>query len=166
MGRPLIDLTGKRFGKLIVRCRAKRTARNGSPYWVCDCDCGNVTEVDSSNLKKGNIKSCGKCRVYNTYEEKDGYMIGYQRNGKKFYFDKEDFDKVKLYNWSVNGSGYVINTSAEYKGKIGFSMHRYLLDAPSDLMVDHINHICYDNRKSNLRLCNASQNNMKHKQEQ
>lgn len=163
MGRPLIDLTGQRFGKLTVRCRSKRIAANGSPFWVCDCDCGNVTEVERNNLKRGNIISCGKCTEYNTFEEKDDYMIGYQKNGKYFLFDKEDYDKIKQYNWSVNGHGYVINTSAEYKGKIGMSMHRYLLDAPDDMMVDHINHITYDNRKSNLRLCNASQNNINKK---
>lgn len=158
MGRPLIDITGQKFGKLTVRCKSDRIAKNGSPYWICDCECGNVTEVEKSNLKRGNIISCGKCRVYNIYEEKDGYMIGYQRNGKHFLFDKEDFEKVKKYNWSVNGSGYVLNTSAEINGKIGISMHRYLMDPPEDMFIDHINHITYDNRKENLRVCTASQN--------
>ena len=163
MGRPLIDLSGQRFGKLTVRCKSDRIASNGTPFWVCDCDCGNVTEVEKSNLKRGNTVSCGKCRVFNTYEEKDDYMIGYQNNGKKFYFDKDDYERVKKYNWSVNGDEYVINTSAEYKDGIGMSMHRYLLDAPDDMVVDHINHIRYDNRKENLRICTQSQNNINKK---
>lgn len=160
MGRPLIDLTGMQFGKLIVKYKSDRKAKNGSYYWVCKCDCGNITEVDSSNLKKNKVRSCGKCKIYNTYEEKDGYMIGYQNNGKYFYFDKEDFEKIKQYNWSINGSGYVINTSAKYKNKIGLAMHRLIMDAPDNMVVDHINHICYDNRKANLRICTQRQNNI------
>ena len=28
-------------------------------YWVCQCDCGNIVSVLSTNLKKGHTKSCG-----------------------------------------------------------------------------------------------------------
>lgn len=58
----LIDLTGKRFGRLVVIERAedhvtpkgkKRTS------WLCRCDCGNNVIVEGGNLKSNHSKSCG-----------------------------------------------------------------------------------------------------------
>ena len=36
--------------------------KNGRQYWECKCECGNVTEVADSNLKAGQVKSCGCLR--------------------------------------------------------------------------------------------------------
>ena len=49
----LIDLSGQRFGRLIA------VEYVGNSKWKCLCDCGNETEVFSSNLTKGRTKSCG-----------------------------------------------------------------------------------------------------------
>lgn len=56
-----IDLTGQRFGRLVV---IKRTEdifdKAGRRYinWECLCDCGNVTYVTTNNLH-GKTTSCG-----------------------------------------------------------------------------------------------------------
>lgn len=43
-------------------------------------------------------------------------------------------------------------------------MHRLLMNCIDvNLVVDHINHITYDNRKDNLRICTLSQNGMNKK---
>jgi len=53
----LIDLTGQRFDKLVVIERVKSTKRT---RWLCKCDCGNMIDVDASNLKRTDIRhSCG-----------------------------------------------------------------------------------------------------------
>ena len=56
----LVDLTGQRFGRLIVVERHE-TANSGHARWLCKCDCGNVTAVTSNQLraKQGATKSCG-----------------------------------------------------------------------------------------------------------
>ena len=54
----LIDLTGKRFGKLTVIERTQNDLSYGSK-WLCRCDCGNTVVVLSNNLRRGNTRSCG-----------------------------------------------------------------------------------------------------------
>lgn len=52
-----IDLTGQRFGKLVVTLEAGKN-KQGQYFWLCKCDCGNTTRVNMSNLRRGQI-SCG-----------------------------------------------------------------------------------------------------------
>lgn len=57
-GCTLIDLTGKRFGRLIVEGRDFDTDSK-CVYWKCRCDCGNNISVKANHLTEGNTKSCG-----------------------------------------------------------------------------------------------------------
>ena len=56
----LIDLVGRRFGRLVVVARAENDSR-GHVRWECLCDCGNATTVWGSNLKRKtrSTRSCG-----------------------------------------------------------------------------------------------------------
>lgn len=57
MGRPLIDLTGMRFGRLVViefSCSIGSHAK-----WKCVCDCGKETVVYGHFLRSGHTTSCG-----------------------------------------------------------------------------------------------------------
>lgn len=51
------DLTGMRFGKLLVLKENGR--KNSRVMWLCKCDCGTVKSIPSGNLTNGNSKSCG-----------------------------------------------------------------------------------------------------------
>lgn len=53
-----IDLTGKKYGKLLVVERAEN-AKGGIAVWRCLCDCGKTSLVRGSNLKSGAVQSCG-----------------------------------------------------------------------------------------------------------
>lgn len=55
----LIDLTGKRFGKLVVIKRTIAPNNAKEVYWECQCDCGNITNVRGTHLRQGKIVSCG-----------------------------------------------------------------------------------------------------------
>lgn len=57
----VIDLTGQRFGKLVVNRKTNNPyPSNRHTYWLCDCDCGQMEVlVDGENLKSGKISSCG-----------------------------------------------------------------------------------------------------------
>ena len=58
IGMNVDDLTGKRYGRLVVLSRGEN-AKNGAVRWVCKCDCGNTTVVYRSALQSGLSKSCG-----------------------------------------------------------------------------------------------------------
>ena len=55
------DLTGQRFGKLVVNniVRNYEQATSDGAYWRCKCDCGGEKIVHRSDLMCGNITSCG-----------------------------------------------------------------------------------------------------------
>ena len=160
----LKDLIGEKFGRLTV---IKRTGSNKykKALWLCKCDCdGNEKEYISSQLLSGKTKSCGclqkenvsKTRKkYNTYDLTGEYGIGYTSNtNEPFYFDLEDYDKIKDYCWSKNEDEYIvtkINNTTLFQ-------HRIIMNARKDEEVDHIFHKNYDNRKSQLRICTISQN--------
>lgn len=52
------DLTGQRFGRLVV-IRKTNVLKNTHVVWECLCDCGNTTYVTSNNLNLGRTRSCG-----------------------------------------------------------------------------------------------------------
>ena len=60
MGK-LIDLTGQRFGSLVVLEKAEsRKVKHGTvARWKCKCDCGKIKVVDGTGLREGRIKTCG-----------------------------------------------------------------------------------------------------------
>lgn len=59
--RAVIDLTGKRFGRLLVLRRDTYT--DDQAYWVCQCDCGTITSVMGGSLRNGLTRSCGCLRA-------------------------------------------------------------------------------------------------------
>ena len=56
---PIIDLTGQRFGRWVVLKKAPPRPQKGGSYWVCQGDCGTVSEVYGKSLRKGSSSSCG-----------------------------------------------------------------------------------------------------------
>lgn len=53
-----LDLTGQRFGKLVV-LKKEGKDNSGHSTWLCQCDCGNLKVARGSHLKRGYIQSCG-----------------------------------------------------------------------------------------------------------
>ena len=53
----LIDLSGKRFGRLTVLYRTNNV--NNRVFWHCLCDCGNEKDIAARHLSGGSINSCG-----------------------------------------------------------------------------------------------------------
>ena len=55
------DLTGERFGRLVVLCDDGTRDKHRNVMWKCQCDCGNIKYVRTIHLthKKHPVRSCG-----------------------------------------------------------------------------------------------------------
>lgn len=97
-------------------------------------------------------------KKYNKYDlDSCKYGVGYTTKQEKFYFDIEDYDKIKKFCWfKDNSTGYIRSRLPISGTKI--SLHRIVMGAEHDEIIDHINHDLSDNRKSNLRKCTKAQN--------
>ena len=57
---PRFWILGERFGKWVVtKYRPDLQGSNGASMWDVTCDCGNTSQRDSYNLRKGNTTHCG-----------------------------------------------------------------------------------------------------------
>lgn len=155
-----VNLINNRYGKLLVIGRADdyydTNGKQKDSQWTCLCDCGNQVVVRKASLISGCTKSCGCLRKYNTYDLSGEYGIGYTSKGKEFYFDLEDYEKIKDYCW-LSSHDYICTS---INGKL-VPIYRIVLDIENEsLLVDHRNHNKADNQKKNLRIVTYSQNNM------
>lgn len=63
MGK-LIDITGKKFGRLT--CISKEGRDNGHVTWKFKCDCGKVKVLRGLDVRQGKTLSCGCYQIEQT----------------------------------------------------------------------------------------------------
>ena len=170
-GRLYPDLTGMVFGRLTVIGRAESREKNGTKVlmWKCRCSCGNPEPVNVTGiyLRNGITRSCGclqeemnvefgtSKKLFNRYEWKENYVIGYTGKDEPFYIDKQDYELISNLCWSQN-SGYLHAYDPETRKNV--SMSRLITNPAPGMHVDHINHMTNDNRRCNLRVVSAGYN--------
>ena len=173
----LKDITGQKFGRWTVLSRAPNRYTKSNyqlTMWNVKCDCGNTDIIRGICLHNNHSQSCGclKSELFaefnkqtktktNMYDLSGDYGVGYTSNNEEFYFDLDDYDKIKDYCWKIDGEdGYV--TSNERQDNLDYKstvyLHRVILW--SNHLVDHKSGVKKDCRKQNLRIANRSQNNM------
>ena len=166
------NLTGRKFGKLTV---LKQVEDYISPkgkhiaMWLCECDCESHNQlcVTRSNLISGNTQSCGcihkeeVCKNYNNYEKRcdnlGEYYVGWASNtGSEFYFDVEDYEKVKNYYWheSIDNHDYHCMMTWDGVSQKHIKLHWIIVGKH----FDHIDRNPLNNRKNNLRKATKREN--------
>lgn len=172
------SIIGNKYGRLTVLSlnhkEYNEKRKENYYFYNCLCSCGNIKIVRSSNLFNGNTQSCGCLqkekislakRKLNKYDITSfNYGVGWATNtNKEFYFDLEDYDKIKDLCWCENDQGYLISNSLNKKSAI--RLHRYILDLhnKSKPIIDHINNCRNDNRKENLRIATQQTNQINRK---
>lgn len=101
-GARLIDLSGKRFGRLVVTRTFTRIKYNGTytSFSDCICDCGKISTVASSSLKQGYSKSCGCLKAEKVT---DGSLRATHRKSNHYLYRVWAKIKERCYNSSNIG---------------------------------------------------------------
>lgn len=77
--------------------------------------------------------------------------------GKFAIVDAADYERLAQHKWCAVRNRDTFYAARASKGR-QIKMHREILKAPADMQCDHKNHNGLDNRRCNLRLCTAAQN--------
>jgi S-adenosylmethionine/arginine decarboxylase-like enzyme len=111
-GKTIQNLIGNEYGYLKVIARAPN--RKSAVQWFCSCRCGHMVAVDSTELKKGTIKSCG-CLRQEMKRGKPGEAVfqivyrNYKRGAKdrnlEFSLNEEEFSTLIKANCWYCGVG-------------------------------------------------------------
>lgn len=80
--------------------------------------------------------------------------------GRVTLVDDVDYEKVAQFKWCYMTAGYAARSVARGEKRWLVYLHRFILDAPEGVYVDHIDGDKLNNRRSNIRLCTQSENKM------
>ena len=168
------NLTGLTFGRLTVLKQIEdHITPNGDrlAQWLCECSCtpGKQVKAIGKYLKNGDKKSCGCLHIesaitkgknnkkQNKVDLSGSYGVGWTNNtNREFYFDLEDYDKIKKYGWfeHVEEDGYACLVAHEINSKKLVKMSQIIKGS----WYDHEDRNPFNNQKNNLRPCTAIQN--------
>lgn len=130
------DITNQKFGKLTAKyiCGQDKWKRN---IWLCECECGNTTEVMIGNLTSLTVQSCGcnhdghpthkqsKTRLYNIWQKMKNRCYDSNTQAYKDYggrginvCDEWKNSFVSFQKWALS-NGYQDNLTIERKDNNG-----------------------------------------------
>ena len=156
----------------VIRQVEDKIKSNGvhEAQWECECSCEehNKVIVVGHLLRNGGVRSCGCLRresaiknghnnkKYNKYDLSGNYGVGWTSNtSREFYFDLEDYDKIKDYCWcECISKGYHWLQAKDYKNNKTIMMHQLIYGK----YCDHIDRNPLNNQKENLRPSTFSEN--------
>lgn len=165
----VIDLTGQRFGKLIVIARAKNNSHNQA-QWLCRCDCGTEFVTASNSLRSGRTKSCG-CAVKDFLREARKKFNDYRIDGDTVYVKLSNCDKemivdrdvweagAKEFCWHCTKYGYAAASVFTRPNKKLQLFHVYAFpNCPDGMVRDHIDGNKLNNKRGNIRFVSQTDN--------
>lgn len=125
------DLTGQRFGKLVVLGRAPKRNKEHDTRFRCKCDCGGIIETLRASLINGEVISCG------CVKSKGEYKISTILAENNIVFEKQkSYDDLRgeschgilRYDFYIPKYNYLIEYDGEQHfkaGKLGWNNEEY-----------------------------------------
>lgn len=187
-----IDLTGKRFSRLVVIKDSGERTSKGEVVWFCKCDCGKETIIRGTYLTRGVNRSCGCFRDEESSRRRKesqrppkicihpdcslttekgawGYCSKHytrlRNHGDANYVTPKEVAIMKLRLSMLSR-----NTGKEkgYKKFYGKHEHRFLGEEIAGrklLKIEHVHHVDENkknNKKSNLKIMTAQEHARHH----
>lgn len=90
-------------------------------------------------------------------------MVIMTSKGRDIFVDEEDLPKLSGFHWEISTRDYVRGRKQINGLRKQVLLHRVIMDAKDDELVDHINGNVLDNRKSNLRIATHQENSANRK---
>ena len=166
------EIVGRVFERLEVIQEGPKD-KHGHRQFVCKCTCGNPSTllIRKNNLFSGFSQSCG-CLAkeinhqrklnFNQYEVNGDITVFFDSDGDKCYIDTDLLPIIKEQGcWHKNKAGYWVRRNYLNSGKKNgenLFLHRFIMNPPENVYIDHIDRNPSNNRKNNLRYCSNYEN--------
>lgn len=149
---------GNTYGKLIVI--KEQGSKNNRKMWLCKCECGNLIEVSTTDLRTGSVKSCGKCPGRESQGEHEIRMLLLAARipfEQEYIFNDFTYENGHhpRFDFYIPSRNYII----EYDGKQHFtaqnngSKWNTLENLEKTKIRDDIkNNFCFDNKINIIRI--------------
>ena len=118
-----VDLTNKKFGKLLVLHSTDLRTNSGNQIWKCQCECGNVCYISTNHLQTGNTQSCGCLRSHSIGEINIQKIL--QHNNIKY---KNEYIFPELPNRRYDFA--ILNENNEVIKLIEFDGEQHFIETP------------------------------------
>jgi hypothetical protein len=122
-----IDLTGQRFGLLLVLGDSGKSDCGGGVIWRCRCKCGRLRDVRSTSLRLVGTRSCGSCSKIRHGQSRTHVYFIWQGVKRRCLSPTDS-------HWPDYG-GRGITVSPRWTGKNGFQ--NFLRDIPPRPSMKH-----------------------------
>lgn len=133
----VIDLRGQKFGRL-TPLEYKKIQKWNRKGWECACDCGNLTSVNTRDLLKGSIKSCGclrkeRMKSYNDRRPEitalnalySKYKKSCEKRGMPFHLTIEEFESVTKKDCVYCGAKPIVKHKTKNSEYLGNGIDRF-----------------------------------------
>lgn len=145
------DLTGQRFGNLLVLEESEK--RHGRTAWLCLCDCGEKSNPTTTNLVRGNSTKCSsKCKLIERYNFVD--LTGLTFNKFKVLKKLEEKTKTRGSLWLCEcecGNLKKLSSNALTSGNnTSCGCNRYKIEVVKNIPLFFLNAIKQNAIKRNL----------------